>query len=135
MPILFERVRKFAAQYEPEGNSAVLCRAIAEDFVSDQPRFHATMTLTGGKCVGHTLTILEVIAGIVYANVIQDETDEGITVDRQSRLDCLRLIEQWTKARQCNRIHAYANSEAKTRRLEIFYGFKRYKTLLRKEIL
>jgi hypothetical protein len=134
MPILFERIARFCAEFEPETDVAILRKALTEDFASPDPRFHALMAMEGGKCVGYSLTILEVISGILYANVTQLQVDEGTKITTQKRSEWLETIAAWARSKKCTRLHAYAHNEEHERQFRIFYGFKSYKRLLRKEI-
>lgn len=134
MPILFERIEKFCAQYNAESDVELLRKAISEDFTSGDPRFHALMAMEKGKCVGYSLTILEVIGATLFANVVQLEVDDGTAITTEKRNEWLEAIADWARSKKCNWLHAYADNDQQERRLRMFYGFKPYKRLLRKEI-
>lgn len=102
---------------------------IGRDFLLASPRwFKAGFIDDRGVMVGHLLSSVE---GKIL-HVWHMKFDVPMT--RLERKEISELLFDWGRGNGCTESESYVDTEAQARRLQIFYGYKRHKILMRKAL-
>ena len=135
MPEVLRRMARFCAAQDTESDPEILCDVVKKDFVeADDKRNFAIMVALDpdDQVIGHLLALRETYCKKQYINVLQFALDKGIPAGLLQA--AFTKLEDWGNLHMAVEVRAWVKTEAQARRLQIFYGFERYRIQLRKEL-
>ena len=131
MPQLLDRIRAFCVKFDSDAEVEDLCQEYLENFVSRTPQAIAIVSVAGTRVTGHMLGFIQQVGRKKALHVFQYEVDESLGEILKAGFD---LFCDWGVSRGATMITAEAINDKIERLDRVFFGLKRHRILLRKEL-
>jgi hypothetical protein len=134
MPKLLERIERFCEEERTDQPASSAKAHVMAQFVSEKPLIRCLLALDEGEnVVGHLIAVIEVYHGRNILSIWQYSVDERI--DRRLLLEEWEKLVAWAKTEWgAKEAHSCAMDDKRARMDSIFWGFKRHRILMRREI-
>jgi hypothetical protein len=135
MPEAIARVKRFCVDIASDYPPAELARVVETHFASDKPLVVVMVGIgPDGAMVGHIVASIETWGRRKVLVIMQYDKDGMGKIPIELLRAGLESIEEWGRMHGCEKTRVFALNETWARGLEIFYGFKRAKILMERDL-
>jgi hypothetical protein len=133
---VLERIAEFCREGNDDSDPAILSKVVWDDFSKPiEERFFAVIVAVHeGKVIGHLLAVRDFYCGKCFVVVKQFSIDKYAGIPRGLLRAGFDMLADWANLHMAVEMRALVPTDAHARRLEIFYGFKRHRIMMSKEI-
>lgn len=138
LPELEQRVKAFSADFEPDMNSDKFWEDILQCFVQRDPHYTLFAVLDDGNVVAHCLLALNDFYGARSLDIMQYECDNAISREvAKEYLGHFESFAKWLGAKSVRCLADSPDGSGRSRHVRAYralYGFKEFRSLMRREV-